>query len=124
DGVARTTVDFKGLAVLADGNAGIKSPALKIIDINLLNLATHRLNHIGQKVMGQRAGSGAAFEAAVNGEGFRAGDHNGEFSLTVHLFQPDVLLLLHLADDDLVKFHLDGHVANSKLAVLLLYTSH
>jgi hypothetical protein len=33
-----------------------------------------------------------------------------ELALAIDFFEPDELLVLHLADDDFVQFHLDGHV--------------
>src|SRR4051812_422147 len=82
---------------------------LQVVDLDPVDDAAQLLDYVGQEVVRQRAGVDVALEAAVYRHRLGVADDDRELALPVHLLQPDDLLLSHLADDDLVQLHLDGH---------------
>ena len=51
----------------------------------------------------------------LDGECLSASDQDGQLAFTIHLFEDDELLVLELADDDLMQLDLDGHVRSLSL---------
>ena len=82
---------------------------MQIVDLDPLDLTAQSLDDTGQQIVGERPRRGIALQATVDGHRLRTADDDGEFPLPIDLLEPDELLVLHLADDDLVQFHLDGH---------------
>src|SRR5215204_1708301 len=91
-------------------DASVKGAGLKVVDLDVIDFSTQGFDDTGEQVVGEGTGHGVALEAAVDGHSLGAADDDGELALAIDFFEPDELLVLHLADDDFVQFHLDGHV--------------
>src|SRR5579864_8641587 len=88
----------------------------QLADEDVLKLTAQKLDGAGQKVMGERAGSGHSLHAPIDAGGLVDADDDRKRTFAIDLFEIDDLLLRSLADDDPRKFHLDGHGGRSPLA--------
>src|SRR5687767_12520230 len=66
DGVARTAVDLHDFTVAADENAGVERVVLKVVNLDPVDDAAQLFDHVGEQVVGERAGVDVALEPAVD----------------------------------------------------------
>src|SRR5262249_46372860 len=76
---------------------------------NVLKIAAQVVDDAGDKIVGQWPGRRHPFDAAVDASRLEDADDDGKTAVALHLFQHDDLLIVNLADDDALQFHLDGH---------------
>src|SRR5208283_1212974 len=109
DGVAGARIDLDELAVVSDPQLGEIGVLAQLVDVNVLQLPSQKLDRVRQQVMSQRALGRLVLDAPVDARGLENADHDREHAIAFNFLEENDMLIAILVDDDPHEFHLDRH---------------
>src|SRR5262249_7344562 len=99
--------------VLADAELGEVGVVAQVADEDVLQVAAEMIDHAGHQVVSERPRRRHALDAAVDARGLEDADDDGKAAVAFHFLEHDHLLIMDLADNDPLQFHLDRHCSLS-----------
>ena len=80
-----------------------------IVDDDILNVSAELFNRIHDEIVREWARVLDIQDSPFDAHRFEETDHDGEISFPVRFAEDDHLRIVHFADDDPAKFHLNRH---------------